>query len=164
MRGAPRARARPPAPRPQARRLSPGEGQGQGQGPGGAHWASRALSLSSLPHSQSFPGSTAKCRGSSLCSESVRGITAATEERGALPGGPRAGGGRGPQQPPGRPGAGVPSPGGSLIKETEWGRTQTLCASRSVKTTGVKTAADSLKFVLFLVDFEEQLDSSCGLC
>lgn len=39
--------------------------------------ASLTLSLSSFPHCQSFPGSTAKCTGSSLCSESVRGITAA---------------------------------------------------------------------------------------
>lgn len=46
-----------------------------------SYWASRALSLSSFPHSQSFPGSTAKCKGSSLCSESVRGMTAETEER-----------------------------------------------------------------------------------
>lgn len=48
---------------------------------GKSYLASRALSLSSFPHSQSFPGSTAKCKGSSLCSESVRGITAETEER-----------------------------------------------------------------------------------
>ena len=47
----------------------------------GSYWASRALSLSSFPHSQSFPGSTAKCRGSNLCSESVRGITAGTQKR-----------------------------------------------------------------------------------
>lgn len=40
------------------------------------HLANRTLSLSSLPHSQLFPGSTAKCKGSSLCSESVSGITA----------------------------------------------------------------------------------------
>lgn len=33
--------------------------------------------MSSFPHSQSFPGSTAKCSGSILCSESVRGITTA---------------------------------------------------------------------------------------
>ncbi len=39
--------------------------------------ASITLSVSSLPHSQSFPGSTAKCKGSILCSESVRGITTA---------------------------------------------------------------------------------------
>lgn len=37
--------------------------------------ASITLSVSSFPHSQSFPGSTAKCRGSILYSESVRGIT-----------------------------------------------------------------------------------------
>lgn len=41
-----------------------------------SHLANRTLSLSSLPHSQLFPGSTAKCKGSSLCSESVSGITA----------------------------------------------------------------------------------------
>lgn len=38
------------------------------------------LSLSSLPHSQSLPGSTAKWSASSLCSESVRGITAGRDE------------------------------------------------------------------------------------
>lgn len=43
------------------------------------HLANRTLSLSSLPHSQPFPGSTAKCKGSSLCSESVSGITAEKE-------------------------------------------------------------------------------------
>lgn len=37
--------------------------------------ASITLSWSSLPHSQSSPGSTAKCKGSILWSESVRGIT-----------------------------------------------------------------------------------------
>src|SRR4029434_1334142 len=40
------------------------------------------LSLSSLPHSQSLPGSTAKWSDSSLCSESVRGITAAGGRQG----------------------------------------------------------------------------------
>ena len=42
--------------------------------------ASLVLSLSSLPHSQSFPGSVAKWRESSLCSESVSGITAGKTE------------------------------------------------------------------------------------
>lgn len=42
--------------------------------------ASITLSVSSLPHSQSLPGSTAKCRGSILCSESVRGITTADRD------------------------------------------------------------------------------------
>lgn len=45
----------------------------------GSYLASLALSLSSLPHSQSLPGSTAKCRDKSLCSESVKGMTAVTE-------------------------------------------------------------------------------------
>lgn len=45
----------------------------------GSYLASLALSLSSLLHSQSLPGSTAKCRAKSLCSESVRGMTAVTE-------------------------------------------------------------------------------------
>lgn len=44
------------------------------------HLANRTLSLSSLPHSQPLPGSTAKCKGSSLCSESVSGITAEEKE------------------------------------------------------------------------------------
>lgn len=44
-----------------------------------SYFASLVLSLSSLPHSQSLPGSTAKCRASSLCSESVSGITARNE-------------------------------------------------------------------------------------
>lgn len=43
--------------------------------------ASLTLSLSSFPHCHSFPGSTAKCTGSSLCSESVRGITAAPGQK-----------------------------------------------------------------------------------
>jgi len=46
--------------------------------------ASLVLSLSSFPHSQSFPGSTAKCKGSNLCSESVRGITAEAEKKEGL--------------------------------------------------------------------------------
>lgn len=45
----------------------------------GSYFASLALSLSSLPHSQSLPGSTAKCSASSLCSESVSGMTAGRE-------------------------------------------------------------------------------------
>lgn len=52
----------------------------QTRSPGLPHLASRTLSLSSLPHSQPFPGSTAKCKGSSLCSASVSGITAAEGE------------------------------------------------------------------------------------
>lgn len=46
-----------------------------------SYLASLVLSLSSFPHSQSFPGSTAKCKGSNLCSESVRGITAEVEKK-----------------------------------------------------------------------------------
>lgn len=74
-----------------------------------AYWASLALSLSSFPHSQSFPGSTAKCRGSSLCSESVRGITAGTE-RDAVPGGPRAA--------PREDSEGTPRPGVSVVRSS----------------------------------------------
>lgn len=70
----------PPPKRRPATTLPWGAGVGTGLR-GRSYWASRALSLSSFPHSQSFPGSTAKCRGNSLCSESVRGITAETEER-----------------------------------------------------------------------------------
>lgn len=69
-----------------------------------------------------------------------------------------------PQQPPGRPEKGVPRPGVSLIKETEWRRTQTICASRSVKSTGVKTTTESLKYFIFIVGVEEKLDTSPGLC
>jgi len=54
---------------------------------GRSYLASLVLSLSSFPHSQSFPGSTAKCKGSSLCSESVRGITAEVEMEQELGGG-----------------------------------------------------------------------------
>lgn len=46
-----------------------------------SYLASLVLSLSSFPHSQSFPGSTAKYKGSNLCSESVRGITAKVEKK-----------------------------------------------------------------------------------
>lgn len=83
------------------------------------------------------------------------------ERRGARwpTGGPR---GSRPQQPPGRPGKGVPRPGVSLIKGTEQRRTQTICASRSVKTTGVKTTTDSLKYFILIVDVEEQLETSPG--
>lgn len=105
----------------------------------GSYWASRALSLSSFPHSQSFPGSTAKCRGNSLCSESVRGITAGTQKRET-----RArwlGGGDGrlevpvtPREDRKRP----PRPGVSMIEETEWSCTQDLYARRGVKARGVK--------------------------
>lgn len=49
-----------------------------------SYLASLVLSLSSFPHSQSFPGSTAKCKGSNLCSESVRGITAEAEKKQGL--------------------------------------------------------------------------------
>lgn len=39
-----------------------------------------------------------------------------------------------------------------------------ICASRSVKTTGVKITSDSLKYFVFIVDLEEQLETSPGLC
>lgn len=51
---------------------------------GGTHLASLTLSPSSLPQCQSLPGSTAKCTGSSLCSESVSGITAARDRKHAF--------------------------------------------------------------------------------
>lgn len=96
----------------------------------GAYWARRALSLSSFPHSQSFPGSTAKCRGSNLCSESVRGITAGREGRDVVQVAYSRPGGATPQYPPGRPGGGIPWPGVFLSKETKWRYTQMICASK----------------------------------
>lgn len=39
-----------------------------------------------------------------------------------------------------------------------------ICASRSVKTAGVKTTTDSLKYFVLIVDPEERLETSPGLC
>ena len=46
-----------------------------------------------------------------------------------------------------------------MIKETEWGCTRDLYASRSVKARDFKTITNSFFKFLFIVDPEEQLET-----
>lgn len=76
-----------------------------------------------------------------------------------MPGGPRRDGRLKDPATPREDGKGPLRPDVSVIKETKWGCTQDIYASRSVKARGFKTITNSFLKFLFIVDPEEQLET-----